>query len=147
MRMLKSLRDQLKRVKGAEWAVLLLVLGLAGSLLLSSGQTLFGSAPGETADASADALEARLSRVLSSMEGAGAVEVVIHYAKPVAAQTNWLGSTANEETQEPIGALIIAQGAGDLQVRLELLRAVETLLQLDAGSVEILKMDAQKGGK
>jgi len=133
-----------KRIKGAEWAVLLLVLGLAGSLLVSAGPELFGNSAPEPRESPRDALEARLSRVLSRMEGAGAVEVVIHYAAPAAVRAgNWFDMPEKEESGEPIGALIIAEGAGDLKVRLELARAVQTLLQLDVNAVEIFKMEAE----
>ncbi len=140
-----GLREKVKRVKGAEWAVLLIALGLAGSLLLSPGTLLFGgtAAPAaETESGAQGALEKRLSRVLSSIEGAGKVEVVIYCAKPVAAAADsWLSpATSAQEEGEPAGAVVVAEGAGDLKVRLQLAQAVQTLLRLDADAVEIFKM-------
>lgn len=145
MGFLSSVSEKMKRVKGAEWAVFLLLTGLMGSLLLTSGSSLFGADPAKEAagTSSPDALEARLSSVLSSMEGAGAVEVVIHYAASAATGGGWLDSAPQSSEGEPIGAIIIAEGAGDLRVRLELARAVQTLLRLDADAVEIFKMEAR----
>ncbi len=149
MSMMRGLTDKMKRVKGAEWAMLLIVLGLAGSLLLSSGTSLFGGTGTGTgtgaqpSQSTSDALEARLSSVLSSMEGAGRVEVVIHYEKSVqASSTSWLdtSSSSPEADGEPVGVVVVAEGADDIWVRLELARAVQTLLRLDADAVEVFKM-------
>ena len=41
----------------------------------------------------------------------------------------------------PVGALIVAEGAGDITVRLNLLRAAETLLGLDAHQVDVFLME------
>lgn len=69
--------------------------------------------------------EARLSRVLSAMEGAGQVEVAVFYG---------------EESALPCGAVIVAQGAEDVGVRLQLTRAVCTLLGLEASQVDVFKL-------
>ena len=146
MSALAGVKDRIKRVKGAEWAMLLIVLGLAGSLLLTPGMDLFGRDKGPAAQGSApsDALEDRLSRVLSSMEGVGRVEVVIYYSQPAARTGSWLDGTSQAQSEgEPIGVVVVAEGAGDLQVRLELARAVQTLLRLSADAVEIFKMGGE----
>lgn len=57
--------------------------------------------------------EQRISRVLSAMEGAGAVEVAVYYAEAV-----------------PCGALVVADGASSMTVRLRLTEAVSALLGL-----------------
>ncbi|MCL1963992.1 MAG: hypothetical protein FWF69_02900 [Firmicutes bacterium] len=146
MSILGGVKDRVKRVKGAEWAILLIVLGLAGSLLLTPGAELLGGGSGspKAADsAAAGTLEDRLGRVLSSMEGAGRVEVVIYYSQPAVHTGSWLDSPGQAQAEgEPIGVVVVAEGAGNLQVRLELARAVQTLLRLDADAVEIFKMES-----
>lgn len=69
--------------------------------------------------------EARLARVLSAMEGAGNVEVAVFY---------------QEETAIPCGAVIVAQGADDVAVRLSITRAVCTLLGLESTQVDVFKL-------
>ena len=69
--------------------------------------------------------EARLARVLSAMEGAGQVEVAVFY---------------DEGSALPCGAVIVAQGAEDVAVRLQITRAVCTLLGLDANQVDVFKL-------
>lgn len=69
--------------------------------------------------------ESRLSRVLSAMSGAGQVEVAVFY---------------QEESAVPCGAVVVAQGADDVGVRLQLTRAVCTLLGLESSQVEVFKL-------
>lgn len=143
MSLFSGLKEKFGRVKGAEWAVLLIALALAGSLLLAPGAQLSGDDGTQTAGGgTGDELETRLASVLSSMEGAGRVEVAIHYAQAAVAASSWLDSGSAQQTgKEPIGVVVVAEGAGDLAVRLELARAVQTLLRLEADAVEIFKMD------
>lgn len=96
---------------------LLLALAAAIVLCLTLGTT-------ETTAAATDE-EARLSRVLSSMSGAGQVEVAVFY---------------QEESSIPCGAVVVAQGADDVEVRLQLSRAVCTLLGLESAQVEVFKL-------
>ena len=76
--------------------------------------------------------EARLEQVLSSMAGAGTVEVVLYYA-----------ADDGQTISVPSGAVLVADGAADIAVRLRLTRAVSTLLGLDASRVEVFE---RKGG-
>lgn len=71
--------------------------------------------------------EARLSHVLSAMRGAGQVEVMIHY----------------DADALPCGAVIVADGAGDAAVRIQLAGAVTTLLGLDTERIAVYE---RKGG-
>ena len=96
-----------------------LVLALAGCVLFC---LLLG--PIEPTSARTDE-ETRLARVLSAMDGAGNVEVAVFY---------------QEEAALPCGAVIVAQGADDVSVRLQLTRAACTLLGLEASQVEVFKL-------
>lgn len=71
--------------------------------------------------------EARLSRVLGAIEGAGQVEVAIYY-----------------EDSIPCGAVIVADGAGDAAVHLRLVSAVTTLLGVEQDRVAVY---ARNGGQ
>ncbi len=75
----------------------------------------------------ADTEEARISRVLSAMTGAGTVEVAISYQDAV-----------------PCGAVVVADGAGTVGVRLRLMDAVEALLGLDGSRVAVYERGGQK---
>ncbi|MBQ4581538.1 MAG: hypothetical protein IJA83_12840 [Clostridia bacterium] len=68
--------------------------------------------------------EIRISRVLSAIDGAGTVEVAVHY-----------------EDSIPCSAVVVAQGAGDVAVQLRLMSAVTTLLGLDQNRVAIYERE------
>lgn len=75
---------------------------------------------------SASTEESRISRVLSAIDGAGAVEVAVYY-----------------EDSLPCGAVVVAEGAEDVAVQLRLVSAVTTLLGIDQGRVAIFKREGQ----
>ena len=68
--------------------------------------------------------EERISSVLSSMAGAGAVEVAVYYEESV-----------------PCGAVVVAQGAGDIAVQLRLTSAVSALLGIEPGRVAVYQRE------
>lgn len=73
-----------------------------------------------------DSEESRISRVLSAIQGAGTVEVAVYYEDAV-----------------PCGAVVVADGAGDVAVQLRLLSAVTTLLGIDQNRVSIYEREGR----
>ena len=67
------------------------------------------------------------------MSGAGNVRVTLYYAPKDGAFSS--------AAQRPVGAVAVAQGAGDIAVRLNLTQALMRLLDLDAQSVLVLTME------
>ena len=111
-------------------------------------------------------LEQRLSKVLSNVKGAGNVSVMITVEGgseiTIATSTeekvnSTTGTTSNQSStikEEPIiignqpvvliekyptikGVIVVATGANNIQVRLELLKAVQAVLEVDANDVEV----------
>lgn len=118
--------DVLSRLRAAvtpQAAALLALALLLGALALAGQRT------------SASPLEARLSRTLSGMEGAGRVEVTIR-TREVKASAGAFGASQTESV--PCGAVVVAQGAGDPLVEMELRQAVCALLGLPASSVSVM---------
>ena len=70
--------------------------------------------------------ESRISRVLSAIEGAGTVEVAVYYEDAV-----------------PCGAVVVADGAGNVAVQLRLLSAVTTLLGINQNRVSIYEREGR----
>lgn len=68
--------------------------------------------------------ESRISRVLSGIAGAGQVELAVYYEDTV-----------------PCGAVVVAQGAGDIAVQLRLTSAVSALLGLDASRIAVYPLE------
>ena len=100
--------------------ILLAVIAL-GSLCL-----LLGSA--ENASVALTEEEARLSRILSALDGAGRVEVAV------------FRSASDADEAVPCGVVVAAEGAGDAAVQLRLSRAISTLLNIDAEQIDIFKL-------
>ena len=120
---MKSWLDRLKTVKSWPWLLVLLCCA-AALVLLPLGEK---STAGMTEE------EQRVSATLSKIAGAGDVRVSIYYAQEA--------SAFGGGSRTPVGAVIVAEGAGDIAVRLDLLRAAETLLGLDANQVDVFLME------
>lgn len=95
---------------------------LLGALLLCTALCLMLGMQGESASTE----ESRISRVLSTIQGAGAVEVAVYY-----------------EDSVPCGAVVVADGAGDVAVQLRLISAVTTLLGVDQNRVAIYQREGR----
>lgn len=125
----KEMFKRLKKDKKLTTLILMLICGasliaLSFFVVPQQENTTYGSA--DLTYTTGDSIEARLSRVLSQIAGAGTVDVLVL-----------------EDGQEIRGVLIVADGAGELTVRTELMRAAMTALDVPASSVEVFakKMD------
>ena len=124
--MVRRLKDVLSRLRAAltPQAVMLLAAALLLCWLAAASQRT-GASP----------LEERLARTLSCMEGAGRVEVTIR-TREVASSGGVFGTSVSESV--PCGAVVVAQGAQDPLVKMELRQAVCALLGLPASSVSVV---------
>ncbi len=131
--------ETLKKVRGIEWIVLLIVLGVALALIApsltpqSSPETQ--RSPPLSVSIGSDE-ELRLGRVLSSVEGAGEVEVFLTYA-----EDSGKSSTA-KPSQSVKGVIVVAEGAGDVALRIRLTDAVRAALDIPVSRIEVLPMKA-----
>ncbi len=118
----------LKGAKRMEWIILLAV---AAVLVLFFANR---SAP----EGQQTALEARMEAVLSAVRGAGRVRVL------VSAGEGDSQAFSQQEPQSVRGVVIVADGADDIRVALELSGAAQALLGVDAGKIQVLKMEGDK---
>ena len=123
---MKKWLGTLKTGKGGLWLALVLLCAAAAMLLPGNR----AAAPGMTEE------EQRFSATLSRIAGAGEVRISIAYAQAA--------SSFGGGSRTPTGAVIVAEGAGSVSVRLNLLRAAEALLGLNAGEVEVFVMEGEK---
>ena len=119
---MKKWLDAVKGMKGGVW--LLLIAACAAALLLPAASQDKAAMTEE---------EQRYNATLSRIAGAGEVRLSIFYAQSP--------SSFGSGSRQPAGAVIVAQGAGDVAVRLNLTRAAEALLGLDPGAVEVFEME------
>ncbi len=117
----------LKGAKRMEWIVLLAV---AAVLVL-----LFASR--STSEGDRTALEARMEAVLSAVRGAGRVRVLV-------SEDEGDSQAFAQGAEDVRGVVIVADGADDLKVRLELAGAAQALLGVDADKIQVLKMEGDK---
>ena len=120
---MKKWLEAVKGMKGGAWLLLIAACAAALVLLPASSQSKAGMTEEEQ----------RFSATLSRIAGAGEVRISIAYAQTA--------SSFGSASRQPTGAVIVAQGAGSVAVRLELLRAAEALLGLDAQEVEVFAME------
>lgn len=131
---MREIWERLRAVRGIEW-----LLGIGALALLAL--TLAGQGTSARTNAS---LEERLCAVLSKVQGAGNVDVIIYTAQDTAVTAGAFGESTQRTIERPSGVVVVADGAGDLQVRIELAQAVKTLLSLPASAVEVLQRDVNQ---
>ena len=74
--------------------------------------------------ASATPMEKRMEGVLSQIDGAGKVKVMVR-----------------EDKDEIVGVLVVCEGARDVGVRLRIQKAVNTLLAIDNDRIDVALME------
>lgn len=102
-------------IKAARWLELAIAAGLVCVLIVLA---LGGSNESAVSDE-----EARMQRILSKIEGAGRVSVML----------------ARDDAGACTGAVVVASGAEDIEVMLRLQRAVQALTNLELGQIEIVR--------
>lgn len=121
------------RIKPVELFLICLVLLLFAYSYFFSGTK---EQKAQTQTQEATTLEMRMEQVLSQMQGVGEVRVIISWEE----EESITAFSSQKETKTPRGAVVVAQGADDLRVRMELLRAAQALLHIPAQSVEVFSM-------
>ena len=111
----ERVRERLRGARRLELYALAVALALLGLIVLR------GKPAGQTA-VQRTALEVRLERVLSRIDGAGAVSAMV-----------------NEDVDGTVtGAVIVAEDLSDIQVYLQLQRAVRAVLDIDISRITII---------
>ncbi len=191
---INSLLKRLKKTKNIEYFVIVLAIAIIIGMLNNWFQPktkdqeaiMVNSAASEYTPPPDQSIkqdqEYRLKQILSSMKGAGEVDVMISYktGKELVPAMNTVESNVETEEKdsnggirkvsqtdinsqpvslntsegaqplittevlpEVLGVIVIAEGAEDIHVRMELQRAVQTVLGINANQVEIFVMDNQ----
>ena len=130
MKIFAGLLARLRGVRGIEALAVLVAAALLGLALLGGN--------GLRSQESGTDLERRLSAVLQAIDGAGRVRVMVSEAPAEAVSAFATGQNAEHGRIQ--GVLVVAEGAGDLRVRLALIRAVQALLDVEQSSIEVVEM-------
>ncbi|MBO4384174.1 MAG: hypothetical protein J5854_01980 [Clostridia bacterium] len=135
---LNKLRDN-KKLETIVYAAMILAAVII--FLLTGGISCEGKdrtseivTPAETQKADTDherELEARLEKILSEIEGAGKVSVMI-----TTERTTGSDGTFYEQTVIK-GVIVVAEGADNLKVKAELIDAVKTVLSVEPSIINV----------
>lgn len=116
----------LKGAKRMEWII---ALAVAAALIL-----LIASR--NPAEGTRTAIEVRMEAVLSAVRGAGRVRVLVSEHESASQ-----AFSSSESAVTTRGVVIVADGADDIRVALELSGAAQALLGVDADKIQVLKME------
>ncbi len=86
-----------------------------------------------TTSYSSTELETRLSGILKQINGVGNVSIMVTFPDDVSV-------TASSSSPTAIGAVIIAEGAANPEVRIKIQQAVQTALGIEARQIKIFEM-------
>lgn len=111
--------QKLKNIKHIE-IIIAIIFGIIIFLIYFS---TVSSSNTQTNNSSQTEFEQRLCAILDDIEGAGNVSVFVN---------------TSESTDEIVGIIIVSSGAGQTKVRLEILKAVQTVLSVPTTNIEIL---------
>jgi len=149
-----GLLERLKSVKHIE-IIVVAVFACVVLLVIFNG---FGTATGGASGGGSDELseyargmEQRLAEVLSDIEGAGKVSVMLHFDSSAELVPALEGGDKMvivggkpviiRQIQPKVsGVIVVAEGASNIKVKLELFKAVQTLLDVDQKCIEIFTM-------
>ena len=159
----KLLQDAGALLRKYRYPALILLLGVV--LLLLPGRREKESTPQPEQPEAAVSVEAQLAELLSRVDGAGRVAVMLTVAESEAsvyqtdleedADSRRIGTVLADngssgespvlsKTVGPVyqGAVVVAEGGGLASVRLSLIRAVSSLTGLGADKITVVKMKA-----
>ncbi len=125
--------------KGSKYIIWILLGVLVLVMMIPGGESDWTDTDIESEEVSSDELEERLKKVLSAMEGVGAVEVMITTKE----SKSDLFSDESKEG-EVLGVVVVAQGAGMPTIDAKILDAVEALFGIEAHKISIVKMRSQE---
>ena len=131
----------LLKEKGNKYFIFIL-LGILVLVLCIPTESAKNNISQEVVDGEEGELEAQLKRVLSAMEGVGAVEVMI----TTEVESNVLFEKQSTKGKVQ-GVVVVAEGAGNASVDARISTAVKALFSVDAHKISIVKMRSQEGDK
>lgn len=154
-----KLSSFLKKIK-TEYLILIALAIVAVIIFMGTFSSGEAQSTQETVSTYVDNLERKLESCLSKVKGAGKVEVIISVSsgmQTVFATEKTYQSSKGETVEGPIivngkpivtmeaypeisGVVIVAEGAGNLSVKVDLLNACQTFLSISNEKIQILSM-------
>lgn len=106
--------------------ILLVFFSSSGNLGSSAKQSISAATP---ATAYAKEIENKLESIITKLDGAGNVSVMVMCDE---------NTSENNSTPKIVSAVVVSSGASDVFVKLNIIKTVEALLNLDTKNIEVL---------
>lgn len=148
---------KLKSIKNFEIIVALIIIAITLLIYFSVNENKkisSNSVKSEATDSN-ETLERKLSDILSEIKGVGEVSVLITYNSLNIEEKSIEASSTNDNTSslnqilsnqtnsktnadnEVLGVIVVAEGGGDVRVKMNILSAVSTALDINPNSIQI----------
>lgn len=139
----KEFYEKAKTIKNIEIIVAVILIAIVLLIYASSvnSQAKYTSNL-DTSTTNTLEIEDRLANVLSQIEGVGRVSVMITYKEELTTKSvSTLGNKEVKSSESDIkGVIIVAEGANDIAVKLNLIRATQAVLNINANTIEVFAM-------
>jgi stage III sporulation protein AG len=148
---------KLKSIKNFEIIVALIIIAITLLIYFSVNENkkISSNSVKSEATESNETLERKLSDILSEIKGVGEVSVLITYNSLNIEEKSIEASSTNDNTSslnqilsnqtnsktnadnEVLGVIVVAEGGGDVRVKMNILSAVSTALDINPNSIQI----------
>ena len=120
---------KLKSIKHIEMILAILIGLIVILIFFSSISSASNSSERTTSSNYIDNIETKLENLISEIDGVGRVEVMLMGEK----------EENSPEHQKIVSAVVVTDGANNVSVKINIIKAVQTLLKLDSSCIEVLK--------
>lgn len=132
---IKNFAKKCKKIKGFEIICALVIAVIAICIYFSVNAVKTSSDEQTSASASESKIEVGIKNLLSQIDGVGACDVLVTY-KPSDESAN---GDAMDSTDNIQGVVVVAQGGQDVLVRIKIINALCTLLNIQADDIQIFE--------
>lgn len=132
---IKNFAKKCKNIKGFEIICALVIAVIAICIYFSVNAVETSSDKQTIASASESRMETGIKNLLSQIDGVGECDVLVTY-KPSAEENTGDGMDSTDNIQ---GVVVVAQGGQDVLVRIKIINALCTLLNIQADDIQIFE--------
>lgn len=131
----KNFAKKCKNIKGFEIICALVIAAIAIGIYFSVNAVNTRQEDSPTVSAGDGKIVTSIKNLLSQIDGVGECDVLVTY-KPTDGENNVDGMNATDNVQ---GVVVVAQGGQDVLVRIKIINALCTLLNIQADDIQIFE--------
>lgn len=134
----REVLEKIKSIKHIEIIIAVVAVALALVIYFSFSTSTNDNVTKDVDDTYTDKVQSQLENTLACIDGAGEVKVMISWDS-VMQDGGYLTQSEPTKVPQAIGAVVIAQGADTVRVKLDIYSAVSTLLDLSYDKIAVYK--------